>query len=164
LECSQAIQQKINKESFADELFPPSNKQDCVQQLRKARKELKRIKQNIFKRREEELKQKIQALEASTREADQEQARRIRRIKEAEEIKRLFEILSRSRATPICQVVTSLEIPIHPHNDPKNCTEWQIIDVPATRHCCAITKAEPKAFRGSTRVTVYSATSLKPAS
>ena len=45
-------------------------------------------------------------------------------------MKRLFETLNRARQSSVRQGVTRLEIPKHPHDDPKNCTEWQLIDIP----------------------------------
>ena len=108
----------------------PSNKQECVQQLRNVRREVKKIIKKSFARREEEQQAKIQELEDSARRSDQSQAKIIRRIKRAEALKRLFETLNRARNSNVRQGVTRLEIPKHHQDDPKNCTDWQIVGIP----------------------------------
>ena len=129
LDIKPAIARHLNEGTFTDELLP-TNKQECIQQLRIARKEVQKIVNDSFAHREEEQKARIEALEASARIADKEQAKVIRRIKRAEALKRLHEVVKRARSTSTRQGVTRLEIPKHPSEDPKNCTEWQIVDIP----------------------------------
>jgi hypothetical protein len=38
---------------------------------------------------------------------------------------------ARLRSPELCQSITRIEIPLHPQEDPKRCTDWQIIDVPS---------------------------------
>ena len=83
LDCSAAIHSQLSNGLFSDNLVP-SNKQECVQQLRNARREVQKIIQETFARREEEQQAKIQELEDSARRSDQSQAKFIRRIKRAE--------------------------------------------------------------------------------
>jgi hypothetical protein len=45
-------------------------------------------------------------------------------------MKRLFETLNRARNSNVRQGASRLEIPKHPQDDPKNCTDWQIVDIP----------------------------------
>ncbi len=98
--------------------------------MRNARREVQTIIKESFARREEEQQAKIQELEASSSRSDQSQAKIIRRIKRAEALKRLFETVNRARNSNVRQGVTRLEIPKHPQDDPKNCTDWQIVDIP----------------------------------
>ena len=53
-----------------------------------------------------------------------------RRLRRAELIKLLFEKLKAQRARGHRSGVTRIEIPVHPHDDPKTCQDWQTIDVP----------------------------------
>ena len=129
-DISSAIQKHLQDGTCSDTLFP-RNKEECVQQLRSAKKEVKDIIRESFLRREEEQQRKIEALEASARKADKQQAKIIRRIRRAEALKKLQEAVNKARTTKIRQGVTRLEIPKHPDDDPKNCTEWQTIDVPS---------------------------------
>ena len=129
LDCRESIQSQLAKGVFSETLAP-TNKQECVQQLRNARREVRKIVKESYARREEEQQAKINELEASRRLDDQAQAKIIRRMKRAEALKRLFETLNRARQSSVRQGVTRLEIPKHPHDDPNNCTEWQLIDIP----------------------------------
>ncbi|KAI2499112.1 hypothetical protein MHU86_15382 [Fragilaria crotonensis] len=129
IDMTSAIQPHLYDGTFTDNLFP-SNKKECVEQLRIAKKEVANIVRDSFARREEEQQAKIDALEASLKTADKQHAKVIRRIKRAEALKKLHEAVSRARASTIRQGVTRLEIPKHPDDDPKNCSEWQLIDIP----------------------------------
>ncbi len=124
LNMKKTIQLHIQDGMFSDELFP-SNKRECPMQLHKVKKEVKTIVQESFERREDEQQAKIEALEATSRITDKQQAKIIRRIKRAEALKKLQEAVNKARATKIRQGVTWLEIPKHPADDPKYCTEWQ---------------------------------------
>jgi exonuclease III len=113
-----------------DDLLPRT-KQECVEQLRQAKREVQQIICESFSRREEEQQAKIEALEASARKSDKQQAKIIRRIKRAEALKKLQEAVNRARTTTTRQGVTRLEIPTHTADDPKNCTDWRVIDIPS---------------------------------
>jgi hypothetical protein len=61
---------------------------------------------------------------------NKKKARILRNLKKAEDMKQMFQKLQ-----ILCQVransgITRIEIPVDPHDDPKKCTEWQVIDVP----------------------------------
>lgn len=109
---------------------PSSNQLECLEQLRTAKKEVTNIVRDSFARREEEQQAKIDALEASAiMTAEKHQAKIIRRIKRAEALMKLHVVtVSGARAMTIRQGVTRLEIPKHPDDDPKHCTEWQLIN------------------------------------
>ena len=89
------------------------------------------IPRKSFSRREEEQQAKIEALEASDRNSDKQQAIIIRRIKRAEASKKLQEAVNRALTTTLRQGVSRLEIPMHTADDPKNCTDWRVIDIPS---------------------------------
>jgi hypothetical protein len=103
----------------------------CSRQLRQARKEVKELIRISYQKREEELKQTIERLSSSLLKADKERATTIRQILRAEALKKLFKKFHDARVLEQRQGVTRIEIPLHPQDDPKNCTEWQVIDVPS---------------------------------
>jgi hypothetical protein len=57
------------------------------------------------------------------------QARLLRRIQRAEEIKAMT--LRAAQTSGQQKGVTSIVIPVHANSNPKTCTEWQIMDVPS---------------------------------
>jgi hypothetical protein len=67
------------------------------------KKEVKEIIRESFARREEEQQRKIEALEASARTADKQQAKIIRRIRRAEALNKLQEAVNKARTTTIRQ-------------------------------------------------------------
>ncbi len=83
-----------------------------------------------FKRREQEQLEKIQTLTESAKTNDKELATIIKRIKRAEALKQLFQKIRSLRPNESRQGITRIEIPRHPSEDPKSCTDWQTIDVP----------------------------------
>ncbi len=92
---------------------PPTTTSDCATQLRSARQEVKRLVQISFAKREEEQRQRIATLEASTLKTDKDHAKIIRRIIRAESLKRLFKKITAARANGARQGVTRIEIPPH---------------------------------------------------
>lgn len=83
-----------------------------------------------FQRRDDERNERIRTLEESLSTKDKAHATLLRRLRRAEKIKALFEKLKTLRARGHRGGVTRIEIPVHPCEDPKTCTEWQTIDVP----------------------------------
>ena len=77
---------------------PPTTTSDCATQLRSARQEVKRLVQISFAKREEEQRQRIATLEASTSKTDKDHAKIIRRIIRAASLKRLFKKITAARA------------------------------------------------------------------
>ncbi len=55
----------------------------------------------------------------------------LRRLRKAEDIKELFRKIKYLRDMQTRKGVSRIEIALHPEIDPKNCTEWQQIDVPS---------------------------------
>ena len=70
------------------------------------------------------------ASEQSTNLHDRNDALILRRLKRAKSLARLFRKLRYVRGVAKSQGVRRLEIPLHPGDDPKACTEWRQIDVP----------------------------------
>ena len=54
----------------------------------------------------------------------------LRRLKKAEDIKQLFRKIKQVRSKNNRRGVTRIEIPLHPTDDHKACTEWTQIEVP----------------------------------
>ena len=112
------------------DMLLPQTKIDCVQMLRRARSEVKRIVENSFKQRDEERSERIRALEDSNQKSDKKHATLLRRLRRAEAIKQLFDKLKYARTRGVRQGITMIEIPRHYGTDPKICTDWQTIEVP----------------------------------
>ena len=120
--------------TFATE-FPdvsiPATIRECSHRLRAAKKEVYDIVQQSFQRRDHEREQRIKSLETSGLKADKQTAQILRRLKKAEDIKNLFAKLKHVRTKEKRQGVVRLEIPLHPEDDPKTCSQWTQVDVPS---------------------------------
>ena len=103
---------------------------DCSKALRDAKYHTRNIVSQSFQRRDEERQRKIEMLEASAKDSDKKTATRLRRLKKAEDIKNLFDKLRHVRTNTKRQGVTRIEIPLHPEDDPKQCSEWRQVEVP----------------------------------
>jgi hypothetical protein len=108
----------------------PSNLQECVDQLKEAKREVNRIVKDSYAQRDAERQERIRDLEASISPTNKKSAKRLRRLQKAEAIKELFRKLKPLRDPDSRKGVTRIEIPLHPEADPKACTEWQQIEVP----------------------------------
>ena len=116
---------------LAEPMKLPRIKRECCIRLREAKKQGKEILENAsYTQRDKVRKQQILQLELSGGAGDVKQARLLRRLQKAEQIKSLMATLRNARTSGTRQGVTSIEIHVHPDEDPKTCTEWQIIDVP----------------------------------
>ncbi len=72
-------------------LLLPSNKQECVTQLREAKRKVRAIVKESVTRRDQERNARILELESCNTSSDKKQATILRRLRRAEEIKALFE-------------------------------------------------------------------------
>ncbi|KAI2503136.1 hypothetical protein MHU86_11327 [Fragilaria crotonensis] len=128
------LAQWINLEQEASQLntplLLPTTVAEGSAQLRRAKQEVRNIVQNCYKTRDEEIRERIKELEKSQDPTEKKQLRRLNNIKKAEDKQQIFKKLAALRRTNLRQGVVRLEIPIHPDQDPKGCTEWQTIDVP----------------------------------
>jgi hypothetical protein len=77
-------------------------------------------------------------------------------MQKAEDVKQLF------RTADHRQGITRIEILIHPDTDPKECQEWQQIDVPTEVAHVSITTTESTAFWPSQRIIIHCCTSCGP--
>ena len=108
----------------------PLSLTECSTALRKAKAHVREIVSESYQRRDQERKHKLEALESSQNAADKKTARILRRLKKAEDIKEMFRKLKHVRGRTTRQGVTRIEIPVHPTDDPKSCTNWTQVDVP----------------------------------
>lgn len=108
----------------------PSTLQECNEKLREAKSVVKNIVNDSFRRRDTERAEKIKELETSILEADQATAKRLRRIRKAEDVKNLFNKLRVLQNDGQRQGLTRIEIPALPGADPKTCVQWRQIEVP----------------------------------
>ncbi|KAI2490946.1 hypothetical protein MHU86_23634 [Fragilaria crotonensis] len=108
----------------------PPTPSECSAAIRKVESSIKAIIAESYERRDQERQRKIAALETSGKQSDKESATRLRHMKKAEDIKQLFRKISGVRKNKLRQGVTRIEIPLHPDDNPKMCTEWRQIDVP----------------------------------
>ncbi|KAI2506424.1 hypothetical protein MHU86_8050 [Fragilaria crotonensis] len=123
------IQQEYAPE-FPDDNIP-NNKEQCSCCLRLANREVHRIIKQSFVTRDTERRQRIQELEKSIRVSDQQTAKRLRRIKKAEDIKAVTTKLRNVRGKHHRSGIVRLEIPLCNEDDPATCTQWTQIDVPS---------------------------------
>jgi hypothetical protein len=98
-------------------LANPQTKQECCTQLRQVKREVEDIVATSIQRRDEEIKQRITALENTHGKKEADAAIILRRLLRAEAIKRLFAKLRSFRLKGVRHGVTSIEIPMHPDHD-----------------------------------------------
>jgi exonuclease III len=125
--------QDIIKEQMAIsgvEMLIPSTLAECKHMIKEAKLEVKKIVKASFETRTSERDARIIQLEASKRPEDKKAAKRLRRMKRAEETQQIFKKLKRMRVQQRASGLTLLEIPENPADDPKKCQEWKTIDVP----------------------------------
>ncbi|KAI2512752.1 hypothetical protein MHU86_1540 [Fragilaria crotonensis] len=116
---------------FELEEFPTSmTLQECTAQLRQAKADVRQIVKESYSRRDAERTQKIKDLETSALASDHTSAKRLRRLRKAEDVKELFSKLRKLRNPGTRQGITRIEIPDIPGADPKTCIHWRQIDVP----------------------------------
>ena len=123
------LQRMVDKNPL--EFTIPNDEKACNMALRATKKKIREIVSQSFEQREIERERRIKDLEASATKADKSKAKILRRLRKAEAIKQLFKKLKAVRTSTVQPGVTRLEIPVHPTIDPKECTEWQTIDVPS---------------------------------
>ncbi|KAI2490869.1 hypothetical protein MHU86_23692 [Fragilaria crotonensis] len=108
----------------------PTTVKECSTALRTAEAKVREIVAESYQRRDQERRKRIEALEQSQNKADKKRAKILRRLKKAEDIKELFRKLKHVRIKKKHQGVTRIEIPLHPNDDPKSCTEWTQVEIP----------------------------------
>ena len=94
----------------------------CSTRLRKAKQHVKDLVKVSTERRDQELKIRIQTLEQSAHLHERNMAQALQRLKKREALKLLFRKLRYARTPNKRQGVTSIEIPLHPTDNPKACT------------------------------------------
>ena len=109
---------------------PPTTIQQSSQQWRSEKKITAKLASESIDIRDKEMKVKIKELEQSCTAADKETVKIIRRVKRAEDLKKIWQKLKVVRQNAKTNHVVRLEIPTNPDMDPKQCTEWQTVEVP----------------------------------
>ncbi len=99
--------------------------------LKEAKTQVDRLVATSVQQRDQEQADRIKRLEQSLASADRSHATLLRRLKRNEKVKRMYQKVKAAREQGKHQGLTRLEIPLHPEDDPKTCTEWRIIDVPS---------------------------------
>ena len=130
LDCTDTFHRAKDLGGFSNEMTAMT-KQQCSQQLRKARREVNVLVAESFTKRAIEQQERITKYEQSAKASDKNRAAILKRIVRAEALKNLSEKIRRLRSPEVRQGITRIEIPAHPTDDPKSCEEWQIIDVPS---------------------------------
>jgi hypothetical protein len=105
----------------------PTTIEQCKQALRNAQVEVSQIAQNSSQHRKDENISKVAALEL---EGDNDQAKILRNIQKAEEMKKLFAKIRYLRTPERNTGISSIQVPAHPTDNPKDRKEWITIDAP----------------------------------
>ena len=109
----------------------PSSLVSCSAQLRKTKALVRSIAKQSFEQREQEREDRILELEQSSRSSDKTRASLLRKIRYAEKARQLAFKLKMVRKSEVKVGMTRIEIPVHPDQDPKTCTEWRLVDIPS---------------------------------
>jgi hypothetical protein len=108
----------------------PQTLAEGTSSLRQAKRDVIHIVRNCYKTRDEEISDRIKELEKSVSPDAGRRIKQLKNIRQAEGKKQIFKKLAALRRTNVRQGVTRIEIPMHPDDDPKTCTEWNTIDIP----------------------------------
>jgi hypothetical protein len=131
LDLTEQLQMMQARSPFDEEEFSiPSTLHECKVQLRASKAAVKSIVNESFARRDSERARKIAELESSVLQKDHASAKRLRRIRKAEDIKNLFSKLRTIQNPGKRRGLTRIEIPSVHGADPKTCLQWRQIDVP----------------------------------
>ena len=128
LDLRETLQEEISQ--FTPPYVLPTTVQECSTRLRTIKAEIAQIVKTSFERRDDERNRRIEELEKSPIARDKESARRLKKLRKAEELQTLFKKLRSARKDGVRKGVARIEIPSDPNADPKSCTEWVQIDVP----------------------------------
>ena len=132
LDHHRTLERKIQllDQHYESPLELPDTIAGCSTVLRQAKKAVAEIVASSTERSDQELQRRIQGLEQSASLHDRDVALILRRLKRAESLTQLFKKLRYVRGVAKSQGVTRREIPLHPGDDRKACTEWRQIGVP----------------------------------
>ena len=99
-------------------LILPTIYAECSSLLRRLKQEVVALVHSSLEKRDEERNRRIAGLEQSQAQGDKKMAQLLRRLKKAEDIKKLFRKIRHLRSTHVRRGVTRIEIPKHPDADP----------------------------------------------
>ena len=116
---------------FCPEWEIQRNKQQCRLQLQKYRTAVDTIVKTSFSQRESELQTKISTLAMSPLPKDCNHGRSLRQMLACEKKCQVFKKLKAMRKSGDTAGLTRIEIPLDPGVDPRQSTNWQLIDIPS---------------------------------
>jgi hypothetical protein len=105
----------------------PNTIAECTQALRIAQIEVSKIAQHSSQHREEE---NISSVAAHEQEGNKERAKIVCNICKAEEMKKLFAKIRYLQTPERNTGISSIQVPAHPTDNPKDCKDWITIDAP----------------------------------
>jgi hypothetical protein len=107
------------------------NKQLCRHQLRQSKEVVAKIVKQSFAQREQELQDRISHLETSLVLMDRKRASGSSQMLACEKRAQVFKKLKSMRQTGAPTGLARIEVPRNPEDDPKQCQDWQLIDIPS---------------------------------
>jgi hypothetical protein len=105
----------------------PNTIPECKQALRITQIEVSKIAQHSSEHHEEKNISNVAALEL---EGNKEGAKILRNIQKAREMKKLFAKIWYLRTPERKTGISSIQVPAHPTDNPKDCKDWITIDAP----------------------------------
>ena len=118
--------ERLQREAGSTTLIPYTIR-ECQEALRAAQRAVSQIVQDAETHRTEEQNENIASHEAH---GNKKQATSLRNQRKAEELSNMFGKMRSLKSSPRSKGLSSLQIPLHPDDDPKTCTEWITIEAP----------------------------------
>jgi hypothetical protein len=99
--------------------------------LNEVQTQVNQLVEQSYQQRDQEQATRIVELEQSANFADKRHAALFRRLRKNEKVKRMYAKVKAARERGHRQGLTRLEIPLHPEDDSKTCTDWKVTNVPS---------------------------------
>ena len=110
----------------------PDSLSSCSLAPRRIKEQVRTLADSSFEQRDKERDELIEKLDQSGLSSDKTRATILRKIRYSEKSRQLAIKLKSARSTQEAPAgMTRIEIPVHSEQDPKVCTEWQMVDVPS---------------------------------
>jgi hypothetical protein len=123
-QCSQIEELQLKQ---GTSFLIPTTIKECKQALRNAQVEVSQIARNSSQYREDKKISKVAAVEL---EGNNDWAKILRNIQKAEEMKKSFAKICYLRTPERNTGISSIQVPAHPTNNPKDCKQWITINAP----------------------------------
>ena len=108
----------------------PQCAQSCQQALQRARKELSEILKKEVRSQPLRKAHLEECLQSATAKGDSKRAKAIRGMQQAEDVSKVYNKLKAIRNKIPSSGLSSLQVPVDPSVDPKQCDEWKTIETP----------------------------------